>query len=191
MKCDRCDNEAEVTVKAIVNGVEHDFHLCSECVNKLSKQPLDEIENFKEIDINNFDLGSLMEKFIPSLDAIIDSYYEYKYNKNNFSYDYFNSLKQDHCPKCGNSEANIKSGVFGCPYCYEMDKRLSDNILTQVNNFSKYEGEFPNKHNKFREIAIEIRNLQEELQKSVEIEDFEKAQNLKEKIDELNMKVRN
>ena len=25
MKCDRCDNEANVTVKAIINGTEHDL----------------------------------------------------------------------------------------------------------------------------------------------------------------------
>ena len=55
----------------------------------------------------------------------------------------------------------------------------------------KYDGKFPRKHRDFREVAIKIKNLQEQLQKSVEIEDFEKAQDLKEKIDELNMKVRN
>ncbi|MDU1708056.1 MAG: hypothetical protein E6826_06035 [Anaerococcus vaginalis] len=37
MKCDRCDNEANVTVKAIINGIEHDFHLCNDCMEKLSK----------------------------------------------------------------------------------------------------------------------------------------------------------
>ena len=50
---------------------------------------------------------------------------------------------------------------------------------------------FQKKHRDFREVAIKIKNLQEQLQKSVEIEDFEKAQDLKEKIDKLNMKVRN
>lgn len=191
MKCDRCDNEAEVTVKAIVNGTEHNFHLCSDCINKLSKEPLDDIDGFKEVNINNFDLRSLMDKFIPSLDEIIDSYYEYKYNKNNYGFDYFNIIKQEHCPKCGNSETNIKSGIFGCKYCYELDNNNTDKLLKQINNFKNYEGDFPNKHKNFRKIAIEIRDLQEELQKSVELEDFEKAQNLKNKIDELNTKVRN
>lgn len=191
MKCDRCDNEAEVTVKAIVNGTEHNFHLCSDCVNKLSKEPLDDIDGFKEVNINNFDLRSLMDKFIPSLDEIIDSYYEYKYSKNNYGFDYFNSLKQEHCPKCGNSEANIKSGIFGCKYCYELNSNNTDKLLRQINNFNSYEGEYPNKYKNFRKIAIKIRDLQEQLQKSVESEDFEKAQDLKERIDELNMKVRN
>ncbi|WP_058989673.1 hypothetical protein [Anaerococcus rubeinfantis] len=198
MKCDRCDNEANVTVKAIINGTEHDFHLCNECMEKLSKGDgnllLDEDikdGNFKNLDINDFDWKSLVDKFVPSLDQIIDSYYDYKISKNNFSYDYFSSLKKEACPKCGNSFTNIKSGVFGCPHCYEIDKKLTGEILKAVNNLKKYDGKFPRKQRDFREVAIKIKNLQEELQKSVEIEDFEKAQDLKEKIDELNMKVRN
>lgn len=190
MKCDRCGKEAEVTVKAIINGKEHDFHLCNDCLNELSNEPLDDLDDFKEVNANNFDLRSLMDKFVPSLDEIINSYYEYKYSKNNHDFDYFSSLKQDHCPKCGNSEANIQSGIFGCKYCYELDSENTDNLLRQINNFSHYEGGYPNKHNNFRSIAIKIKNLQEQLQKSVESEDFEKAKDLKEKIDELNMKVR-
>lgn len=70
-------------------------------------------------------------------------------------------------------------------------KKNSREVLKAVNNLKKYDGKFPRKHRDFREVAIKIKNLQEELQKSVEVEDFEKAQDLKEKIDELNMKVRN
>lgn len=193
MKCDRCDNEANVTVKAIINGIEHDFHLCNDCMEKLSKGEGNFLfdGNEKDIDMNNFDWKSLVDKFVPSLDQIIDSYYDYKISKNKFSYDYFSSLKEETCPKCGNSLTNIKSGVFGCPYCYEIDKKLTVEILKAVNNLKKYDGKFPKKHRDFREVAIKIKNLQEQLQKSVEIEDFEKAQDLKEKIDELNMKVRN
>lgn len=191
MKCDRCDNEASVTVKAIVNGTEHDFHLCNDCVQKLSKGEVTVFEDYKEVDVNNFDWRSLVEKFVPSLDQIIDSYYDYKISKNNFSYDYFSSLTEEHCPECGNSVANIKAGIFGCPHCYELDKKISREVLKAVNNLKRYDGKFPRKHRDFREVAIKIKNLQEQLQKSVEIEDFEKAQDLKEKIDELNMKVRN
>ena len=57
MKCDRCDNEANVTVKAIINGIEHDFHLCNDCMEKLSKGEGNFLfdGNEKDIDINNFD----------------------------------------------------------------------------------------------------------------------------------------
>lgn len=192
MKCDRCDNEASVTVKAIINGEEHNFHLCNDCMQKLSKGDSGFLnDEERDLDINNIDWKSLVDKFVPSLDQIIDSYYEYKISKNNYYYDYFSSLNQDCCPKCGNNVSNIKEGIFGCPYCYEMDKKLSKKLLKSVNNFSKYEGEVPRKHRDFRNLAIKIKKLQEELQRSVEIEDFEKAQDLKEKIDELNMKVRN
>ena len=152
MKCDRCDNEANVTVKAIINGIEHDFHLCNDCMEKLSKGEGNFLfdGNEKDIDINNFDWKSLVDKFVPSLDQIIDSYYDYKISKNNFSYDYFSSLKEETCPKCGNSLTNIKSGVFGCPYCYEIDKKLTVEILKAVNNLKKYDGKFPKKTQRFQ-----------------------------------------
>ena len=192
MKCDRCDNEAQVTVKAIINGKEHNFHLCNDCVNKLSKEPIDDIEGFKEVDINNFDLRSLMDKFIPSLEEIIDSYYEYKYNKNNYGFDYISSMSQNACPNCGNLENNIRAGIFGCPTCYNFDTKNTKKILKTKNNYTgQYEGKYPKKHRDFKEVAIQIRNLQEKLQQSVATEDFEQAQSIKDEIDKLNMKVRN
>ena len=42
MKCDRCDNEATVTVKTIINGEEKDFHLCNECVMKFTDLAVDD-----------------------------------------------------------------------------------------------------------------------------------------------------
>ena len=69
MKCDRCDNEANVTVKAIINGIEHDFHLCNDCMEKLSKGEGNFLfdGNEKDIDINNFDWKSLVDNLFQAL----------------------------------------------------------------------------------------------------------------------------
>lgn len=194
MKCDKCGkNEAEVTVKAIVNGASHDFHLCKTCLNEYSKgMELSPNGEFQPVDLNNFDWKKLVEKMIPTLDEIIDGYYEYKFNKNSYGFDYINSMSQNVCPNCGNLENNIKAGIYGCPTCYSLDKKITRKNLKRKNNFSsQYQGKYPRKHRDFKEIAIQIKNLQEKLQQSVETEDFEKAASLKDEIDKLNMKVKN
>lgn len=190
MKCDKCGKEATVTVKAIINGLEHDFHLCNSCLEEYKKLYRDG-DGIKSVNLNDNNFRKLFEKMIPSLDDVIDSYYEYKYNKNNYDYDYMSSLNQGVCPVCGNLESNIKMGVFGCPDCYKLDSSLSKNILKTKNNYQAYKGHYPRRHRNFLNLADKIKNLQEKLQISIETEDFEEAKNLKDEIDRLNTKVRN
>lgn len=194
MKCDKCGkNEAELTVRAIINGNQQDFHLCRECFKEYSNEGIPSSDGgFKSVDLNNFDWKKLVEKMIPSLDDIIDGYYEYKYNKNNYGFDYISSMSQNACPNCGNLENNIRAGIFGCPTCYNFDTKNTKKILKTKNNYTgQYEGKYPKKHRDFKEVAIQIKNLQEKLQQSVATEDFEQAQSIKDEIDKLNMKVRN
>lgn len=194
MKCDKCGkNEAELTVRAIINGNQQDFHLCKECFKEYSNETINSFEKgFKDVDLNNFDWKKLVEKMIPGLDEVIDGFYEYKYNKNNYGFDYINTLSKNSCERCGNLEKNIRSGIFGCPECYNYNSKATKNILRKKNNFSgQHVGKYPKKHRDFKEVAIQIRNLQEKLQQSVDTEDFEQAKNIKDQIDKLNMKVKN
>lgn len=48
----------------------------------------------------------------------------------------------------------------------------------------------PKAEREFKEVALEIKTLQEKLKQSVETEDYEQAADLKERIDDLNMKVK-
>lgn len=193
MKCDRCDNEATVTVKTIINGEEKDFHLCNECVMKFTDLAVDEIGSIKS-GVQRLDrkkIENLIDQFLPSLDEVIDSYYDYRFKENNYSYKMLNNLADDSCPTCGNLSSYIRQGIFGCPDCYKLDEKLTEKTLKMFNNFSFYEGKFPRKERDFKDIAIKIKNLQEQLQVLVEIEDYEKAAEIKEQIDELNMQVKN
>ncbi|MCI7238450.1 MAG: UvrB/UvrC motif-containing protein [Anaerococcus sp.] len=193
MKCDKCGkNDAVMNVKAIINGVDHDYHLCGDCAMELRKTYFDEDGNFKGSRKEQGEhIMNFMKKFVPNLDEIIDSYYDFKYRKNNYNYDMLSKLSDKTCPSCGNSLSNIRSGVFGCPDCYKLDKKLTNKILKTYNNYSTYEGSYPRAYRKFKEVAIKVKDLQEKLNQSVETEDYERAANIKEKIDELNTKVQN
>lgn len=192
MKCERCGKEATVSVKAIVNGYERNLYLCDECMSyytDMSAQGND--SEFHNVNFNKSNLENLIQKFVPSLDDMIDGYYEYKFNQNNHPYNYIEGLNQKTCPNCGNLESNIKSGIFGCEKCYKLSDKLTQKVLRTYNNYDKYTGMLPKKDREFKEVALEIKDLQERLQQSVDTEDYEQAASLKERIDDLNMKVKN
>lgn len=191
MKCDKCDKEATVTVKAIIKGREKDFHLCNDCVKKFTDVGVDEDGNVKPglTSLDKENIESLIGQFMPSLEEVIDSYYEYKFNETNFAYDVIANLGDDVCPTCGNSSSNIRNGIFGCPDCYRLDKKLTEKLLRSYNNYSTYRGKFPRKQREIRELGTRIKNLQDKLQISVQIEDYEEAATIKEQIEDLTGRV--
>ena len=193
MKCERCGKEASLSVKAIVNGHEHDFYLCEDCMKFYMQSSGENVSDgdLHKINLNNANLESLIQKLVPGLDEIIDNYYEYKYNLNNHTFNYLEGLSQRTCPKCGNLEANIRAGIFGCSECYKLSDKLSTKTLRTYNNFDTYTGKMPKAEREFKEVALEIKSLQEQLKNSVDTEDYEQAANIKERIDDLNMKVKN
>lgn len=195
MKCERCGNEASVSVKAIVNGYEHDFYLCDDCMKLYTDMGVTNEDmsdgKFHKINFNKSNLENLVQKFVPSLDEMIDGYYEFKYNLNNLPYNYMEGINQNTCPNCGNLESNIRQGIFGCEECYKLSENLTHKVIKTYNNYDGYSGNLPKVEREFKEVALEIKSLQEKLQHSVETEDYEQAANLKEQIDDLNMRVKN
>ena len=193
MKCDKCDNEAKVSVKAILNGKEMDFNLCEDCLKKFTGSQIDEdgnlTGNIKNLDKKNIE--KIISKFSPSLEDMIDSYYEFRYRKNTYDFNMIDSLSDHKCPRCGNLHSNIKNGQFGCPECYKLDPKLTFRILKTYNTYNTYKGRYPRRARDFKKIATKIKTLQEKLDRSVETEDYEQAKRIKEKIDELNTKVIN
>lgn len=194
MKCDKCGKEAHVNLKFIVNGNSYDIHLCKDCVKKYTNLPEGADENSINYDAINIDpkeLESLIQKFVPKLDDVINGYYEYKFSKNNHMTDLFAQISQRSCPYCGNLESNISKGIYGCSHCYSFNPALTKKVLQTYNNLTEYKGDFPKKQRDFKKLAQEIKDLSQQLQASVATEDYELAANLKEKIDELNMQVKN
>ena len=193
MKCDKCGKEASVSLKILFNGNSHNVHLCQDCLKKYSNltEGVD-YKNIKNEDISfsPSDLESLIQKFIPSLDDVINGYYEYKINKNQNEESYILDIDQKSCPYCGNPESSIKNGVFGCPHCYNLDKAMTDKILKTYNNLSDYRGSLPRAERKFMDLAEKIKDLSQRLSESVATEDYELAKDLKDELDKLTMQVK-
>lgn len=98
----------------------------------------------------------------------------------------FNSSKNIlKCEKCGNTLNNIKNtGKMGCDNCYKVFK---NNIFPIIKNF-----QFDNvhigkgtKYNKENKIQNELKDLKLKLKQAIELENYELAITLRDKIKEL------
>lgn len=107
--------------------------------------------------------------------------------------------------KCKNCKTSVKdiinSNFMVCPYCFETIYRLvknrklkpslvySDLIkIILCNDFKKYKGKVPEYTKDFFKNRLKISDLKKELEYSIEIEDYNKCELLKNTIKELEKK---
>ena len=162
MLCQNCGKyEATTHVKRIVNGESAEAHLCNDCAKALGYN--DVFGGFG----NTF--GDLLGSFFgePQMSAI--------------------SSRTIRCEKCGNTFNDIvNSGKIGCADCYTTfyDKLLPS--LQRIHGKTRHEGKNPTI------IKAEVTNstnliedLEEQLRIAIDEQNFEKAAQLRDKINEL------
>ena len=178
MVCQNCGkNEANVKYTQIVNGVKKEMVLCEECAEKMG------ISNFKvnmPIHFSNF-FDDLFddEQLLPSF---------MKENSNT-------------CTNCGEEYDNfIKTGLLGCPECYNSFENKIDPILKKLQGNTRHVGrgiENKNQKNRIRinenkdtenvgkaEKTVEekIAELQEQLKIAIKEERYEDAAKIRDEI---------
>ncbi len=162
MLCQNCGKyEATTHVKRIINGESAEAHLCSDCAKALGYT--DVFGGFG----NTF--GDLLGSFFgePQMSSL--------------------SSRTIHCEKCGNTFNDIvNSGKLGCADCYTTfyDKLLPS--LQRIHGKTRHEGKNP------KIIKTEVANhvnvleqLEKELKAAIEQQNFEKAAELRDKINSL------
>ena len=162
MLCQNCGKyEATTHVKRIVNGESAEAHLCSDCAKALGYN--DVFGGFG----NTF--GDLLGSFFgePQVSAI--------------------SSRTIRCEKCGNTFNDIvNSGKIGCADCYTTfyDKLLPN--LQRIHGKTRHEGKNPTIIKaEVTNSANQIEDLEEQLRIAIERQNFEKAAQLRDKINEL------
>ena len=168
MLCQSCKkNQATTHIKNIVNGELTEKHLCSECAAK---------QGYSNVFENMFDIGSFMSGFMgePS----------------------FALATEKHCPNCGITFSQItKSGRVGCSKCYDVFydrllpsiKRIHGNTFhtgKRLRNPQLESGESSKSEVKTSSKS-ELELLSDELQKAIKSQEFEKAAQLRDKINAL------
>lgn len=161
MLCQNCGKyEATTHVKRIVNGESAEAHLCSDCAKALGYN--DVFGGFG----NTF--GDLLGSFFgePQVSAI--------------------SSRTIRCEKCGNTFNDIvNSGKIGCADCYTTfyDKLLPS--LQRIHGKTRHEGKNPTIIKAEVTNVNPIEDLEEQLRIAIDEQNFEKAAQLRDKINEL------
>lgn len=161
MLCQNCGKyEATTHVKRIVNGESAEAHLCSDCAKALGYN--DVFGGFG----NTF--GDLLGSFFgePQVSAI--------------------SSRTIRCEKCGNTFNDIvNSGKIGCADCYTTfyDKLLPS--LQRIHGKTRHEGKNPTIIKAEVTNVNPIEDLEEQLRIAIVEQNFEKAAQLRDKINEL------
>lgn len=163
MLCQNCGKyEATTHVKRIVNGESAEAHLCSDCAHALGYN--DVFSGFG----NSFTdlLGSFFGE--PSASAL--------------------SSRTVRCEKCGNTFNDIvNNGKLGCADCYNTfyDKLLPS--LQRIHGKTHHEGKRPSLKAEMnvskKDNTLEI--LENDLQNAIKNQEFEKAAELRDKINSL------
>lgn len=162
MLCQNCGKyEATTHVKRIVNGEAAEAHLCTDCARALGYG--DVFGGFQ----NTF--GDLLGSFFgeSQMGAL--------------------SSKALHCERCGNTFNDIvNSGKIGCADCYTTfyDKLLPS--LQRIHGKTRHEGKNPTViKTDVTSTAVTIEQLENELQEAIREQSFERAAQLRDKINEL------
>ncbi len=166
MLCQDCKQRvATVIFTEIAEGSKKVLHLCQTCVENrgvptpVLKDPLEVDLVFKDL------LEQLGEE-----DGMLGGGH---------------SLDPETCRRCGWSFGNFRqTGLLGCPQCYRSFEVPLKDILRRVHGSNEHIGKVYERVDLFV-AEEEVDSLKEELEEAVELEDFEKAAALRDRIQNL------
>lgn len=162
MLCQDCNKkESSVHFKQVINNQTLDLHLCRECAEKRGFHSPFEGIPFPLAEL----LSGMREKFSKK-----------------------ESLKDNgvRCPGCGMALSDFaKIGRLGCGQCYATFRPQLLEMIEKIHGTTKHKGKTPSTSVEGMEPLKEERRLQEELQKAIDKEDFEKAAEIRDRINSM------
>lgn len=166
MDCQDChEREATLHFAQSVNGQKKEIHLCEQCAKErgyLSGQ--EENYSLQDLLFGLFHMEPSSQKTEVSTNKDITR-----------------------CPKCGMSFGDFKRiGKFGCGKCYYTFSDKLDPLFRRVHNGNiRHQGKIPKRKGGSLHIKKQITALRSELQRQIQIENFEEAASLRDQIREL------
>jgi len=160
MLCQICKkNEATIHLTEITDGLRSEMHLCELCAQQ------EGIVVKSQVPINEL-LSSLLAAKPEDEELFGDSEQELS------------------CPRCGFTLEHFrKEGLLGCPYDYEVfGNSLLPLIEKAHNNKTIHCGKVPSKTPTDTKSQIQLANLRQQLEAAVQNEDYERAAELRDKI---------
>ena len=95
------------------------------------------------------------------------------------------------CPNCGLSYQNFrKIGRLGCSVCYDAFKKELTPLLKRIHGSDRHVGKVPLKGGKTIKDTRTLQDLKVQLDKAIQMEEFEEAAKLRDKIRDLENNMR-
>ena len=163
MKCDICGaKKATVHLTEIVDGQMSEMHLCEECARQKSAQ-MEQQFGLADLLAGLGDFG----KQVKDTDKVSIT-----------------------CPNCTMSYDDFrKFGRLGCSECYEAFRIHLSTLLKKIHGSNNHFGKTPAKMPAAEKRKIEsLHDLKNQLMEAIQMEDFEKAAGLRDKIRSLEKK---
>jgi len=159
MKCQICNvAEASIHVKEVKNDKVIDLHLCDKCAREKGFHSM--VESGK-ISIAS-QLVWMAENLYPEGAHRVGAV---------------------QCIECGQKYSEfMKTGRLGCPHCYEDFASQLKQILRRVHGSVRHGGKAPGKEGAQFERRRQIQQLHEDLERSIEREEYEKAATIRDQI---------
>lgn len=190
MLCEKCQkNEANVSVNMMMNGVHKSYHLCSECAEK------------QNIFQNHFE-GNLLNNFLGK------TIFSFPFDSAN---DFLTTRQKESkkCTFCGQTLEDFKkTGLFGCPNCYQEFREVIEPILDEIHGshwyskdnemreekdkpgISKNETIEKNSKSELQQLyEAELKKKREKLKLLVQKEDYEQAAKLRDEIKAFTLEI--
>ena len=187
MLCEKCkQREATVHKQAIVNGVSHSEHLCSECA---AKEDGGWFSDFNPFFSNDFFSDQSMENWFQPFFQSMSSSMPTK-----------QLAKVDACPQCGTTWEDFqRNGLLGCSECYEHFANVLPPLLRRLHGQAGHIGKKPQMPAATASTTQEVEQpqeptqtekekLQQAMREAVAIENFEEAARLRDQIKALDQK---
>ncbi|MBI2252625.1 MAG: UvrB/UvrC motif-containing protein [Armatimonadetes bacterium] len=164
MFCDDCKKHpATFHLTKIVNNVGTEIHLCAECASQ-----------------------RMGDNFFTEPPVIVANI--------------FSSLLPIQGPKpikikeqCGFCKLNfqefINSGFLGCSECYKYFANLLGDFLRKIHGTNQHLGKIQKRRGRKIQLRRDIQHLREDLRKAVQIEDYEKAAKIRDKIKKMESEI--
>ena len=161
MLCQFCKKrEATIHVTNVENNKVRAIHICSQCAEE---RGLDQLKK------SNFAMTDFVAGLFDSAFAAAEK-----------------GVSLDSCPNCGTSYSVFQEvGRLGCSQCYEFFQKQLTPLLRSIHGNTRHLGKVPQRFGKQVSLRRRVRELQEALELAIQLEQFERAAQLRDEIRKL------
>lgn len=165
MLCEKCNkNEARVHLVKMVNGKKSETWLCEKCAKEISN-------------------GALIPLMAEGIEASISKNIESLFNGMTKEKKEFSPKIDLICKHCGLTLSKFKkNGKLGCSECYDSFSEELEKIMIEFQGSDSHTGKMPKREENELNKFMEINSLEKRLKKAIEVENYELAAILRDKL---------